>query len=493
MTIDREPIPSVYNRALSEVPKPFQFESDGWSFVESHPRLSIPEKRLEAFANIINNGAKCAVVLSMDPAQTWESITTIRHNANKLSQEQTIAQDRSVQRFMVDVMERIGAVARGSRDETEWQLTPFGLAIKPAIIYTKEMCTLLGIDATDVVGNLSLPTTDKKGDIIITPAARRIGLLKEIYDVLERTGAEEVDFQTIIEDMWILTDVIDIPEGQSLGEEQDVEVMEVVDSTALTHLKNLAESKFVEIKMANTTVGEFVKYKPIPTKFNETWLPARAHQKSSRQLWQAIQTAIIEMHRQGQERFGIKDVFNKIINLHVSPNTLSTILAELARLGYIENTEGLSNKKRSIVKLTPLGKNVYELITKPLYLWFTYPEKVPAINRAAESYAHNFAAYQSFVHQIAMDFREHSPYVNADPEGKKSKIMELIAENDGKLTVVEIADALGLKRANVYDHCHDLARMGKIRSEPNGSRKRYFLNQEGKPKPIHARSSQKAG
>src|SRR3989344_1581016 len=493
-----DPAPFVYNRALWEAPNPYPFGPDHWAFVEMHRQLSIPEKRLEAFANVANNGAKCTIVLAMDPNATWESVTTIRNNTNKLSQLQTIAQYRSVQRFMVDTIERIGVAARGNRVDTEWQLTPFGVAIKPAIIYTQEMCMLLGINPTDVFGNVSIPTTDATGNIITTPAARRVGLLEAIYDALEETGAEEVGFQTVLKRNWTLIDITDGPDYNDDETDGGIETenMEVVDNASINHLRDLVASKLVEVTMANTAEGEFVKYKANPKSLDETWQPnLNRYWESTKELWNKVQAAVRNLQENGNQNFGSRDVKEKLKEsglVLLNEKIIPPILAELARLGYLENITGLSDKKRSIVKLTPLGRNVHELITSPLYEWFINPNLTPVINQAAESYTNNPQGYHSLVRQIALNYRDNSSFINADSAGKKAKIIELVRQNKEKLTAVEIAALLGITRWNAYDLCHDLIKAGEVitTADPNNrTRKLYGIPQKVRRS---VRSSQRA-
>lgn len=436
----------------------------------------------------------------MDPTGSFEGIRTIRTNANKITGMTTIAQDRSVQRFMEDTMERISVAARGNTEGSAWGLTPFGLAIRPAIIYMQEMCTLLGTEPPGIVGNVSIPTTDASGDIISTPAAKRIALLKAIYDALEESGTEEIDFQTAASRIWIF-DVTDVPDSDEVQETDkwvEVDTIEVADSTLSNHLRNLAASKLIEVKMSNTTEGEFVKYRADTDRIEDLWTPARKkYSMSTFELWQQIKTAVISLSKTGSGEFGVTDVNQKLqengFGLPNWKNILPTILSELSTRGYLINTTGLSDKKRSIVKLTPLGTDVYEQVAKPLYDWFMYPEKVPAINQAAASYANNPEAYKALVHQIALNFRDYSPYVNADPVGKMSEITKLIKQNNGQLTAVEIAARLGLTRWNAYDLCHELARAGEIHTEPDPNsrtRKPYWVTE--RPKRLRRHVAQKA-
>lgn len=403
-----DPTLSADNSTPWEAPKPYGFGPDEWKPIAAEHRFSIAEKRLEAFTYILNSDLACLALLSMSPDPQVQTTLEISSKVNTLLQKQE-SEDGEVGHVMENVLARVGAVAKADENQG-WQLTPFGAAIRPAIVYAREACSLIEAKPSEVFGNWT-PATDENGDIITTLNARRIATFLAICRTITNTGAEKVDFESVREEIWTMVD-----ERESPAEEDtfvEVEETVVLDNIGTSQLETLAASGLLVVETVETPKIEFVKYEMSaddPQKTPRQW-PEKMP-SSVNELWQWIQKAAEDISKQNKS-FDTQDIFQKmkanglaVLDLSL----ISNILAQMERQKIlIKSAVQPAGRKRPLVSLTPLGRNAHDLISKPLYMWFMYPDRVPAINRATESYTKNAGGYRALIGQIAADYAANSP------------------------------------------------------------------------------------
>lgn len=427
-----------------------------WAELDLPPELDSPEKRLGAAVNIIQNGAQSLTVLAMNPQPGyWESYNQINKRLPRIGGGNLVY--RTVTRnHLVQTIEPVGAAARSTLDNKEWTITPFGVALRPAILLAWQNFLDLDLDAMQVLGSNSRVKKDNEGNIVSTPAQARTRIL---LDLLEKGHLRIIDLSSAI--------------GLS---------------TAVTnkHADGLSHGGIVEKDVASSEANESITHYTLTKqgRDQEKWpifvLKHKTGSTAYVSLSREVELAVRELSENGIP-FSIRNCI-EVFNKHrpenskgVAETTVFGMLAFWGREGLMDVGK-FHNRFLSDVVLTPLGELVASEILQPLQDWSNNPRSVILINEILEDLRRG-SDYQSLKIRIAESFSNTSPFKNKDIDLAvgKGTVLRMIRERPGELTQASIARTLNISPMKAHRVIGALLATGEIAEEKAVSGQRRFL------------------
>ena len=152
------------------------YKAPTWSDLDLPPFLQTDQGRLEGFLNVAHSGAKSLEILVM--SRDYDAPPRIINRIQALTGIKISTHTNTKNHFNYG-LERLGVVERGER--RGWRLTPFGEAIKPAVIFFWGQLLDLGTHPMALLNASSQGTKDSEGNILTTAALTRSKVLHSLY------------------------------------------------------------------------------------------------------------------------------------------------------------------------------------------------------------------------------------------------------------------------------------------------------------------------
>lgn len=137
--------------------------------------LETPEGRFQAVLNIVKNGAMVLEVMAMD--RSWQDFHDVYSEVNKVCGFSVNTRADKTANHLIQTISTVGAAARSDINDTDWQLTPFGQALKPALIYTWQKFLAQEINPAKALTSTSKVKKDKDGNLLASAPYSRAKIL----------------------------------------------------------------------------------------------------------------------------------------------------------------------------------------------------------------------------------------------------------------------------------------------------------------------------
>lgn len=445
----------LHSRAMFGEPSVPRYPKS-WEELDLPPELDTPEKRLGAAANIIQNGAQSLAVLAMNPQPGyWEGYNQINKRLPRIGGGKLVHEE-TTWGHLVKTIEPVGVAARSTLDNKEWTITPFGVALRPAILFAWQNLLDLDLDAMQVLGSSSYVKKDNEENIVSTPAQARTRIL---FELLEKGHLRVIDLSAAI--------------GLTPG-------------ATCEHADRLSHGGIVEKDSTLPEAGEPVTHYALTEqgKDQEKWpifvkkykIGSTAYVFLSRE----VELAVRELFENGiplsiQNCIEVIDKHRPENSKSASETTVSRILAFWGREGLL-NVSKFHHRLYSDVALTPLGELVASEILQPLQVWSVNPNLANNIIEMEGNLGRGVYS-QDLLVRIAESFRNSSPMKNKDIDLAvgKGTVFRMIREEPGKLTQASISRILNVSPPRARRVIGALLATGEIVEEKAASGRSRLL------------------
>ncbi len=383
------------------------YKTPTWDDSSLPPSLKTPGARLEGVSNIVHSGAKSLEVLVMN--QNDVSSQWIINRIQELTGI-VISSATNINHHFDYSMEKMGIVERGIR-RSRWHLTPFGEAIKPAIIFFWRQLRDLQTHPMAVLNN---NTNGAKGvdDTVNTGTLTRVRTLQALYQyggqacsaLANQVGFNFRSIRSHIEDL----DLLGI-------------------TTTISH-DNLSGEPYLFYGVTTYGAG------------SKDWFSHRSDfRRNLRRYVSKLENKFREM--------GIKTTINSpalseaigIITDSAAETEMFRVLSDCVRAGFVRKImQGREVAGHSLVELTDYGKDIVSRAIAPLASWADDPNSVEDIRKIALG----FNPTDTDLLEMARIFLAASPAINRTHDHRGESILGLLASNP--MTKTEIAQKLGI-------------------------------------------------
>ena len=396
----------------------------GWDRSLLAPESATAQKRFNAVLNIAQNGAQTLEVLGMnvnpDHWQSWYQV--FKEVRNLVGHD--IMHKKTTENHLKETIGPIGAAAKSDADDKMWAITEFGGEMRPAIVYTWQQFTDMGINPMSLLSANSRVSKNEKSGKVSTGALSRAKLLMYAFGKKEVTGSE-------------------LLKATSLG------------SAALqVHTDVLADAGFITKRSADVNSGDAVaEYTITDVGISiENWNPRKLTRHGPIAKWVPfVQQAAFAL--QEEETPITTTTLNKKIDemhpeLALRKDDVGPTITRMLNYGLMKN-KGFAGTDRMFVTLTDLGEEVAEKILFPLRQWSFDPTSEPHITTIAENLKEHPDMYQDLYKEVAEVYKETSPHKNSTPEEKADKVLHSILQNPREMTQAQLARSLGISKQSV--------------------------------------------
>lgn len=112
--------------------------NSGWQEIftadpDHEKHLGTAEGRFQAILDLVKNGGMVLEIMMMD--RTWQNFRGIAGAVNSAYGERLV-QSGVARNHLAQTVSNVGAAARSDINDEDWQLTPFGMEAKAALVYT---------------------------------------------------------------------------------------------------------------------------------------------------------------------------------------------------------------------------------------------------------------------------------------------------------------------------------------------------------------------
>lgn len=428
----------------------FRSNFQGWDPHLLPPELQLPEQRLSALLNILQNGGQTLTVLTMPSRTTdWKSPYTINTDMRNQVGFPVVNKKTTVSHLQ-QTLANVGMAARSTVNDDEWSLTEFGLLCKPALLFGWQKFlelaanTEINLDPMAVLGTVSKGEKDESGSLKTTPPLIRFALLHALSLTEAGINVEALAKKT------------NLP-ASAVG----------------THIISLAENNLVTHKI-NARTGRTSEYIITPQGLElSEWPPFKGTHQLNIARAQQVRHAVIALS-QLESAITIEAV-ERFINDTYRPGKEPTSYNSANILSQWAKKHGLVEKISNIredIQITDIGTTVLTTILLPLYRWAEDFSRCPEITEIALALKRNPLAYQPLYPEIAQSYIDHSPSKNRDREGKLSQARGIINTKPGELSAAELGRALGMTPATGAKVTSELVARGDIylQKSPKGSK-----------------------
>lgn len=448
------PIRDLQRRMAEEPTRPDLGPNPTWEEIlasdpDHEPHLDTPEGRFEAVLNIVKNGGMVLEVMVMD--RVFRDYHEINRAVNdtigwELNRAKIVALHLGL------TISNVGAAARSDIDDELWQLTSFGEAIKPALIYTWQKILEQGIDPAKVFGSRSDIKKGSDGSFIVSAPRSRVKILSSLD---QKTEMKEVELKG---------------------------VLSLSGPSVLNHLMRLKEAGLVEFKSVDLK-DSFTFFKITDKgKIQAKW-PIYEDYKSiiQRKLSTNVELALIALSLNGSEEFTTDDII-EWISRNIDESGASTDKSSVNRalnffsnedLGLLEKSE-FNESKMSVASLTEKGRIFTETVLIPLQEWAQNPKAVLEINKIRLDLVQRSGTYNETLIDIARVYQYASPYKNKDIDAKRANILATIVKQPGELTVSDIARQLNMSAETTRSITDPLIESGQVQVIVGKMRRKYL-------------------
>lgn len=401
----------VYRLIPKDILDPHEVDANtGWESIPLDDSIRTPERRLEALLNVLQNGGQSLIVLTMQSnPQDFRVYIDINRELNRKVGSH-VQHQTPTKAALVQTIERVGAAARSADDDRMWAITEFGIAMKPALLFSWQRMVGLSIDPMMVLGTNSQVKKDENGDWIVTPAESRRKILHTLY---ERGEVNTAELQGLCG---------------------------ITDSRVAEHLQTLHRNGLALYESVNTS-EEYMRSYVITDKGKELpeWPSFNADKGFGIRPVTRLRELLVAMSPKegGWQQREILQKFNETYGTHMSIGILSHLFSLLEKEEVIEKIGNYSSAYP-----TMLGKQIEEIILRPLNAWASYPRSVPAITKIANELAVNPDAYNFLYPAINESYSTVSPAKNRDKEYRARQILELVNNHPLEFDTHEIAQRL---------------------------------------------------
>lgn len=436
-------------RPTPESAAEFRSRPNGWDEFPLTPEIDISEKRFSAVLNVLKNGGQTLTVLTMPPyREMWTDYRTISSNMNQQVGLPVVKADIATKDHLTYCIEPIGAAARSTLDDKEWSLTPFGIAMRPALIFAWQRLLVQGFDGTEVFGTNS---QRKKGQEEDLPTTAPLTRARALLLIRERGVVQEVDLM------------------RKTG---------LTSATITRHTNRLHELGIIHKESRSTQDGEPTTiYEVISNEDLSAWPPYQTlNDKTHLGKGEMVKKAIDMLRINGEPitRSSVSDILVK--EQKITP--VSALWSAGSMLSFYTK-KGVMKKNRehpSEITLTQNGQKIVDKILTPLDSWSKDRWVIEEINTIGRRIASNRHAYNDLLKKIADSYITHSPYKNMDPEGKTSELLRLIRENPGSITQSDLVRHTGMSLTKVHVALGELLKTGHVVGIKAKTGQRVFLS-----------------
>jgi hypothetical protein len=334
----------------------------GWDEAALSPSVDTAEKRLAAAASVIRNGNQTLTVLVM-PSHTegWLGYPSIC-NAIRDELGYQLVKKNTTKGALVKTIEPVGAAARSTLDDTQWALTPFGIAVKPVLIFAWQRLLDLHLDGVQVFGATSRQQPGTGAEPPSTPAASRIRVL---HALAARAPRRIVEL------------------GRAAGAVTSIRGL----------LAALQQGGIVDRESVDTQRGDPVTFYAVTEQGRALTLwplferiSHASERRTARMYSKQVQHAVRSLAAADEEISvgSIIAFMNRIYKPTTArnPSHVGAVLSFYVRCGLLAY-QHLHWSESSRVWLTDLGQQVVGQILEPLTAWSHDPRVVPEINDIA--------------------------------------------------------------------------------------------------------------
>lgn len=406
-------------------------EYNGWNDFPLSEEVDTPLKRFSAALNIIKNGGQTITILTMVPFRDlWTNFRAINRNIYRrtglrLNPMTTMA-------HLAQTIEPIGAAARSTVDNEEWSLAPFGIVLKPALVFAWDKLLKREYDGMEVFSSTSVSHKDSRGSFYSrAPLSRALILL-----ALQEYGLMQHEF---------LTNKVGIRRERL--------------EDHITHLQQVGlVSKRPGIQSDKVGIIPYELAKDQPSDW-PTYrdLNGFLQPKGAVSLKDAVETLL---------KRGLPIAHSSVVDMLVEKtNMVRSSASWLAANGlpfYLQ--EGFLKRERdgyTEIDLTAEGLVIVRKILEPLLRWSHDRWSVEEINRIGRRLMANPYFHDDLLGRIGQSYKQHSPSINKDPEAKQGAALQVIRENPG-ITQVEVFRRLNLSYRTTINIIQALVRLGYI-------------------------------
>lgn len=407
-----------------------------WSDPSVFAELDTPERRYEALANILQNGAQSLTVLTMpsDP-HTFSSWAAINAHLNTTVGFTVVAKASTLE-HLASCIAPVGAAAKSTIDDQEWALTAFGVAIKPALVFGWQRLLDLQISSMGLLGSTSQGKLDEEGTgYITTPAQVRTTMLQQLT---ERGPLQLTQF---------------------------IPAIKVGRNSIAMHADNLKKAGIVTVERKTTTYGQPITLYEITGLGAQAsdWPVAMLRDNPAPRISERVRDALLFLVENGQ------DPTLRAIRKYISDTTgheyhdadLATVLTFFVDNKLVERSK-FNAKKFSEVTLTPLGQSIVAELITPLVRWCENPYAIPEIFQIAENLQRNPQAYTNLYRPIAEHFVTHSPFKNHDTTQREIDFLRIVQNAPQPLTQSDITRMASMSKSTVHKVKQALLKTGEI-------------------------------
>lgn len=434
---------SENNQSLERSASPQNWKQVLDSYPDHERHLETEGGRFQAILNIAKNGGMAIEIMVMD--REWRSYHLVNGRARK-SVGGIVNNNSVTLAHLVKTISTVGAAARSDIDEHDWQLTPFGESIKPALIYTWQKIIEHDINPVGALGSRSDIRKDREGNIIITPPLVRARML------------------------------IAINTQEYLTENALATKVGVDSSATLRHLQNLRAAGLISYESVDTIDSYNFFSLTEQGKLQREW-PVYVNSQDINQprLSRNIRETIISLTQQ-RNTFTITDIIDYATSNAGSASNQGNhgkVLNFWVSQGLLDKSD-LSGKQMSKAAITDKGSVFIQQILLPLLTYSRDAQSVAEINTIRENLQRDPNYYQQIYPQIVRVYSMTSPNKNRSLDIKTFDIINAISQNPGKLTASEIARRLGISIQYVNQLTQRLVESAIITAQVGKGGRKYF-------------------
>lgn len=421
-------------------------ERQQWNGIVLTPEIETSWNRLSAVANILQNGAQTLTVFAMKPdVSYWGTASEINGGVKRLIGE-TLVSSGTTPGYLRSTLEPVGAAARSDTDERYWAATPFGIAIRPALIFGWQRMLYWGLNGSDVFGVTSQKTKTPEGTII-TPVDIRL----QIFDLLERRGTLRVSDITGSINVIAKPDVIDhLDRLASAG---------LITKEGLEPIKEKSQTKYLPTGRGKE-VEEWPAY-GVPHKYRS---PAVERKLSGR-----VKEAVMSITTSGKQPTldGILQFMHQQHGYTPDRSRVVAVLSFYEREGLIEYQQGFHARNRSKVELTRLGRVIKANVIDQLARWCEDPDSVPVIQEIDQRLKDNPEGFTDTFREIGESFKNSSIRIGENRAVLKMNFLRTIAQQSGTVATPDVARACAISPGIARIFTKELLQEGLIKEEPS--------------------------
>lgn len=456
------PIRDLQRRMAEQPARPDLGPNPTWEQIlasdpDHEPHLDKPEGRFEAVLNIVKNGGMVLEVMAMD--RNMRDFHDIYKSANELSGFKVNKMSTVTRDHLIRTIARVGAAARSDVDDQMWQLTTFGEAIKPALMYVWGEIIEHDIDPAKAFGSSSMLKKDDQSNIITSSPYSRARIVIAL-------ASQNV------------TPAVEL-----------VSRLNVTENAVLGHIKRLISAGLVNFESVDTSSGTYTSFKLTDQGKSRNDWPVY---KSSRgynlgHLSTYVHMAIRALDSEGNSVFSREDVIDWVRNnldkswSETQRSNVNSALTFYSKpeLGLLQRSV-LNAENQSNITLTEKGRKLAEIL-EVLRAWCN-DRNSAYVNNISGEIVTDYNANADIYRNIAGIYTEKSPFKNRDPEAKRAETIVIISRNPGMFTVYGIARTLDVSPVTVHRIIKQLIQSGEIQfTVGKGGRK--YLSMAGQEKP----------